>query len=752
MNRKWIGLGALLLIVLILAGAGVGGWWWWTHRVKPNVADYLPSGTLLFVDVPDADATRKAYELSHLKKVMESTEIKSLWDLALEQVSKQAKPEDKAQLSKAGEIWNLVQRNLTGESFLAVTEVNLDDTSKVGFIAGLNPKQGLGDIAPLVDRIKKEAAEEMKSLNTGKGTYGGANYEWWEVDGKNSESKVKLCLGVVGPWEIFTVGEKAFNDFVDRYQKKTDASTALSKNPNYLSVLAKLDGRQDVMAFFAMDQAVDLYVKFMESIPGVKISADSLKKLGDQMKAQTKGIGAGFRFEDGRIRESIVALVPKATRPDLGKMYAPCAYKTMPFTTPQTYLYMAQSFDAHKYWDYLLGIYTSTMPEAANAMNQAPEWAKSQGLDFNKNILDALGNEYSFLLDWPDESAFPDFALLFEVANPADFKPTIDVILKTVSPMLAMGNISMSDAKAGAYDLKVFRSNQAPMISPSLIVSGDKFGIILTQPGAKRMLEHANGDSLAKAPSFTGLGGNDLSGTSFLFYVNTGGLVERTYTTLKPYVGFAAMASPDLQQLLGSGKLPDKLSFTGDLGAYLMRVRINDEGSVSTGISNVGSGPMVAVVGAAAAGTVFHSVKSTSVHSPASVSPTTASSEPTADSVKAELEELRAVIEAYAVAQDVSKGTAVTWAAISTYLVPDSPLAKNGGKDPLGNAYLLGVVGVTPADVAPETKAKFPDHDANFWKPASAGQPDSSTATPPASSSPTLTAPPPPPPAAQPGN
>lgn len=714
MNLKRLAFGLLGLVLLLHAAAGI--WWLWAHRPTPGAANFLPENTFLLVHIPDADATRKAYAASHLKKVIESEEISSFIALAWKSATEKISAEDMTKASTAMEIGKLFDRNMTGEAFLAITQVDFQQPTNNRFIAGLKPKQGLVDMAPLVNRIKQVTGDSVKNSPSGKGNHGGVEYEWVDLEGK-----AKLCLAVVGPWEIVAIGEPAFFDFVDRFQAGGKTPGSLANYAPYQSVVKRMKGRQDAVAYLGFDSVKPTLLKLAESRPELQKSAPSLKKIYEQIKS----VGWGGKFEDGRINETIVSLLPKASRPDLGKSYEPCAYKTLPMTSAQTYFYVAQSLDFRKYWDYVIALYSESNPDLAATMKQAPEWAKSQGLDFNKNLLDALGSEYAVVFDWSDEAMIPDLAIVFTVANPADLKPTIDCLIKNATLMLR-GEAAIDDAKVGAYDLKVFHFKQAPMISPTLITSGDKFGLVLTQNGAKRMLGGKGDTTLAKQPAFKALGGDKMDGTISIAYFNFGGLIDHTYQIAKPYVGLAAMMSPEAQKLLGSAKLPDRLSFTSDLGSWLTLSRVDDEGATVNSVSNIGNLPLaIGGISVAAAATIQQN-KMRSNRRPATVrtaAPQTASGEPTAESVKGELEELRAVIEAYAVAQDIPKGTIVTWAAISTYLVPDSPLQKRSGKDAFGNDYALGILGEAQADVAPETKAKFTDRDEAFWKSATPASP-----------------------------
>lgn len=704
MNRKRIVSGIAVALLLIVLGGG--GWWWWTHHARVNAADYLPERTFLFVHIPDANATRQSYVNSRLKAFLDAGEIKSMIQMAKEAVTEKMPPENKGTSTTALEIWTLFERNLTGEAFLAITDVDFQNANKIGFIAGAKPAQGLKDMPPLVERIKQVTGAAVKNAKQGKANHGGVDYEWVDLEGKS-----KLCVAAVGPWEIVTLGETALNDFIDRFNAKGKSPGSLAQSNSYKSVLTRMPAKRDMVAYVGILPVQDQILKLLQSQPGQQSSAEMFKRVYNQIQ----GVGWSAAFEDRRLHETFIGLMPKASRPDLGKTYEPCAYKTLAMTSPQTFIYTAQNFDFRKYWDYSVKISSDGSVSTAQSMQQVPAWFTAQHLDFNKNLLDALGSEYALIVDWPGDMMFPDLAIVFDVAKPDDLKPTIDMLLQTLTPFLGMdpNGGALEDGKAGAYEFKTYRTKKMPMISPTLVTRGDKFGIFLTQTAAKRMLTNT-GATLAKQQAFTEVGGDKIDGTTGLAYINFGAFIDRAYATAKPYLGLASMMSPDAQKWLGSTKFPDTLSFTADLGSWLMRTRVDDNSTVTETLSNTGNLPITAVALAAGGAAVINSKNRQAAARKATLA--TPGSAPTAESVKAELEELRAVIEAYAVAKDIPKGTAVTWTAISEYLVPDSPLQKNGGKDALGNDYVLGIVGQAPADVSPETKAKFPDRGDDFWK------------------------------------
>jgi hypothetical protein len=101
------------------------------------------------------------------------------------------------------------------------------------------------------------------------------------------------------------------------------------------------------------------------------------------------------------------------------------------------------------------------------------------------------------------------------------------------------------------------------------------------------------------------------------------------------------------------------------------------------------------------------------------------------ENIRADLQELRVVIESWAQTEAVPVGTEVTWEKIKDTMIPGSRLAQSNGLDRLGHPYVLGRVGGPRAEVAAETKQAFVGKVATgFWEQASAPPGQSPTPAP----------------------
>lgn len=86
-----------------------------------------------------------------------------------------------------------------------------------------------------------------------------------------------------------------------------------------------------------------------------------------------------------------------------------------------------------------------------------------------------------------------------------------------------------------------------------------------------------------------------------------------------------------------------------------------------------------------------------------------------ATEVRNDLRFIDSAMDQYAIENNKKDGDPITWANVLTYLKPGTRLANSGGKDPLGNAYIIKVVGVTPK-VSKKTADAYAVPFA-FWDP-----------------------------------
>jgi hypothetical protein len=759
----------LLSLIILLLAAGGGACWWLLKKksAETPIVSSLPADIILYAHIPDGTASYNRYQQSNLKKVVESPELKFLKSWVLSLGESKLNPSQKEGIDKTQELVDLLARNLDGESFVAVMPIDLknfkgDGLKELPVVLGLRPKEGKAGLNALIGKFKELLGKELEDAPRGNGEHGGINYTWIDCP-----REVRICQGHVGDWEVTTLSEPTLHMFIDRYQKKIN-SPSLADSAPYQTLRSRLGAEEDAFAYVNFQSAFEM-VRL--ALSDAAIPQEMLTKMLDQSRFLS-AVGLSVRFRQNQIEDTLVALAPKATRPDLGRNYDPCAYQTMQFTSAETLVYFAQNLDAHKQYDYLLKTYQDTAPESYKSLTKFNETVASTGLDLNRNLLDAIGPEVGFALEWPRESPLPEAGLFVEIAHPDDFKPVMDLLVKNVEPLTESTNdkegkpISpvgmLIDSQMGPYQLKTFKFTKSIPLSPTVATGNNFFALFLTETGAHRALEKQDGSTVKDSPGYK-TSGASLGRTSSFIFVDMSRLTDRLYEAAKPYYGMALAFSPDLQATLKNFRLPASLGFTQPMGSWTLSTQVDDEAFTMHSQSGIGTPifPFMLLGGTAAAltkpavkmvkaeaknvsasaetdeestrGTDLEATSVTQPATPATLAPVTTSTapivapaplsppsrptDPTADEVREQLEELRTIVDAWIAEEKVANGTPVSWSSLARFLIKDSALEKTRGLDAFGTPYVLGVVGGKTCDLDESTKARFPDKDPSYWAP-----------------------------------
>lgn len=748
----------ILILVALLVAAGGAAYWLLTQTKteEASIVSALPEDTILFAHIPDGTASFNRYQESNLKKIVESPELKFLKAWALNLGDSKLDPSQKEDLVKTQDLFNLLARSLDGESFIAVLPVDLKNLKGPGLkeipvILGLRPKEGPAGADAVIGKIKELLGKDIDIAPKGNGLHDGISYQW--VDCPRG---VRICEARISDWSITTLSEPTLQIFIDRFQKKIN-SPSLADAASYKMLRGRLERGEDALVYVNIQTSLEMtQLALEESAVPKGIVSNALNQFRFLSAA-----GLSVRFRKNQVEDTLIALAPQATRPDLGHNYDPCAFKTIKFTSPDTLAYFAKNFDARKQYEYTLKTYQSTAPESYKDLKSINESVSASGLDLDKNILDAVGPEIGLTLDWPKDNAFPDLALFVELAHPEDFKPVTDLLIKDIEPLTESktakdGKIisptgMIVDGQAGSWQLKTFRFTKTLPVSPTLATGNNFCALFLTEQGAHRTLDKGDGASpgLKENPQFKSSGADIDSACSFLF-VDMTQLTNRIYDTARPYYNMALAFSPDLQKTLKNFKPPASLGFVQPLGCWTLTSHVDNEAFTTRSKSGIGT-PIFPFLVASGAITAFSEPRAelakahvkinvhkkngetesssestlpsepttptTAVSPPAASTP--ARAEPTAEEIREQLEELRTIIDAWVAEENVPKGTPVTWENLEHYLVKDSSLEKSHGQDPFGIPYSLGIVGEKTCDLDQSTKARFPDKDPAYWAPLS---------------------------------
>lgn len=555
--------------MLILAGLGAGGWWYLFGTNEIDSAELVPANTIFFASIPNAAALLEGYETSQAKTLVGSPSAKPIHDSLVGLIGQ-----------KNVDLLHAFLPNLSGQSFIAVTHFDYDHPEKIGLIAAMKPKAGLGDFGSFLDKVKATWPDVIKQGKTGTGTVEGVNYEWIQGPGAPD----KICVAQIGGWIVTTWGEESLQDWIERFRRKSDTSS-LAKDLNYQQPLARVGDNPMTLLYVNCQVIAEIMQKQLEKTNPA--AADYLGKKIDTLG----GAAIATRFENGEIVDRFSFLYPRPAQLDSGMGTDPCAFDTLKFTGPDTRFYWASTAnweqDEKKLHDQTRQT-EHINPLPGRAANFIEDWARGAGLDTQQNIVEALGSEISVQVDWPADATYPELGLFVKVDKPDDFKPTTAAVINSVRQAYA-ATATVKEFSAGGQNFASLQFLQNAALSPTITEDGPYLGVFLTQDQARRSFQRNESTGLLHNADFNRQIGDKRSGASQALFLDTPYFLNRAYTTAMPYLSIAEMFDKNLANMLAGKNLPPDLTWLAPMGTWSCVITPDEEGIQGYSVSGVGN-------------------------------------------------------------------------------------------------------------------------------------------------------------------
>lgn len=573
----------LLICFVLLLLLAAGAWWYLLGPNTVAAAELVPADTVAFATIPNAAKIVIGYQSSDLKKVIDSPNMKPLTDAVVRTLGQ-----------KNIDLFQAFLPSLSGQSFLALTHFDYEHPGQAGLIAAMKPKPGSGNFDDFVEKLKAAYPSFIKEGTTGTGSVAGVDYQW--IKGPGSEDKI--CVAKYKGWIVTTWGEATLQDWIERLTKKS-ASPSLAQSPDYQKLLEHIGPASMAITYLNYHAILDIMQKQMSHIkPG---SGDYLTR----QFGQVGGLAIGSGFEKGVITDRFAFAIPHQAQISLGMSATPCPFDTLKFTGPDTLLYFAYSMDWKQYAKNIEEQMKSSPvpnPILDPLSNSITEWAKSENIDVQHNIVDTLGGELSVQSEWSPDTNFPDVGIILKIDKPEDFKPVIDAILDTARKNYgSVGQIMELNAPGQKFAALQFV--QTMPISPTITEDGPYFGFFLTENHAVRAFSRNPAGTLANNDDFNRQIGDKRNGSSQIVFLDTPKLVEHAYKTALPYVSMASMFNPTVASLVKGHDLPPDATWLAPIGTWSLVVNSDADFVTGYSVSGIGNqGILLGFTGGVAAG------------------------------------------------------------------------------------------------------------------------------------------------------
>lgn len=573
-TRLFLLIGGALLLLLLLGGAGA--WWYLFGANSVSAAELVPTDTVVFATIPNAAVIASGYESSKLKQLIDSPNSQPVVDGLVKTIGQ-----------KNVDLLNTFLPNLSGQSFIALTHIDVEHPEKIGFIAGMRPKAGMGDFNSFVDKLKATYPEEVKEGTTGNGTVAGVDYQW--IMGPGAPDKI--CVAQFQGWIVTTWGEASLQDWIERLEKKS-ATSSLAQNPDYQKSLARVGKDPMTLLYINYHAIVDLIQKQMAKIDPAQKDYFT-KKLG-----MIGGLTVGTRFENGDIVDRFSFLMPRQAQLDGGMGATACPFETLKFTGPDTRLYWASSINFQQIWKSMQE-QTVPNPEMSVLLTYLQTWAQGAGLDLQKNIIAPLGGEVSVQSDWGADAMYPDLGVFVKLDKPDDFKPTATAIIEAVRKMCDKTGV-IKELNSNGQNFATLQFIQASPVNPTITENGPYLALFLTPTQAVRAFTREESIGLVHNADFTRQIGDKRNGASQIIFMDSPQLLDRSYRTAMPYLSMAAMFNKTIGSYVNGRTWPPDLAWLAPMGTWACVTTPDDDGIQGYSVSGIGNQGILLVGGLSA--------------------------------------------------------------------------------------------------------------------------------------------------------
>ena len=445
----------------------------------------------------------------------------------------------------------------------------------------MKPKAGLGDFGTFLQKLKATWPDYIKQGKTGSGNLAGIDYDWIQVPGAAD----KICVAHIRGWIVTSWGEAPLQDWIERYYKRSDTSS-LAEDVNYRASLSRVG--EDPMTL--------VYVNY-HALVGViqKQMARTNPAMGDYLAKKLDALGGGTlatRFENGEIVDRFSLLVPRPAQLESGMAADPCPYETLKFTGPDTHLYWASSVNWKQYCQNIKDQSAQAGSQPANPTANdlftfVQNWIHTAGLDAQKNIINALGPEFSVQVDWAQDAAWPEAGLFVKLDKPDDFKPTITAIVESVRQAY-LATAVVKELNSNGHNFAALKFIQPAILSPTITEDGPYLGVFLTENQAVRAFGRDESLGLTHNANFTRQVGDLRNGSAMVVFLDTPYLLDRAYKTGMPYLSLAGMFNKDIGNALAGKQLPPDLGWLSPVGTWSCIITPDSSGIQGYSVSGIG--------------------------------------------------------------------------------------------------------------------------------------------------------------------
>ncbi|MEJ0001271.1 MAG: hypothetical protein WDO13_20195 [Verrucomicrobiota bacterium] len=216
------------------------------------------------------------------------------------------------------------------------------------------------------------------------------------------------------------------------------------------------------------------------------------------------------------------------------------------------------------------------------------QWIGGAAIDPQHNIVDALGPEVSFQVEWTDDNPYPEAGFLVKVDHPDDFKPVVTALVDSVRKAY-LNTAVVRQISSRNQTFATLSFVPSGLFTPTVTEDGPYFGVFLTANQAVRSFQRDPSLDLTHNANFMRQIGDKRNGARQIAFLDSPYLVNRAYKTAMPYISLAGLFNKDIAAALQNHQFPDDLGWLAPIGTWSCVVTTDDAGVQAYSVSGVGN-------------------------------------------------------------------------------------------------------------------------------------------------------------------
>lgn len=506
------------LFLLLLAIVGLAIFKQISSPVSTPVADALPRDTVVFLQIPDIHGTSSRFQNTAIARIFQEPEVQAF----LDQPGNALK-----ELFPAGTIHPLarLQALKVSSAFVALTSL---DVKNLSAIAGFSHATTKEEILKQIEPLKETFFESNPAATAELLSHNGIEIQVFNADPR------EFAIAFASEAFYITTSVDFLKSFLDRLDTP-DKENSLTQNPLFVKATDKLPSSREFMAYANLEIIFDALEKL------TALSPESFDPDAFEQIKPMKAFVASVSIEQDIFRDVTFVLTDKQLE------YPELREDSLKFTSPDSLIYAASLLhtedmnldDPNLQALIISNPYFAAIQEALN----------EKGMDITQ-MEDILGDEASFILDWPAAATSPNPLISVQLRS--------QQIANNISTLLLSGEIFDTLTPETLDNASLFLFPQASIlpIRASLALSENYLFFSLSPEQLRQSFKTTDSPTLESSEKFKKAKALVPAANMSFIYLDAQMLFERLYGTLRPFILIGASFAPDINKYIDPAKLP----------------------------------------------------------------------------------------------------------------------------------------------------------------------------------------------------